>query len=253
MKTVNELFEICAVEDITQGYTKDLTNNDFVCLICGKRFNEEEVFAIENKFYHAEKSVVLHIKEAHDHPLKNWLKYDKNITGLSDQQIKIINLIIKGYNDKDIAKEVGEVSESTIRNHRFKLREKARQAKLFLAIMNGVEESIQENKKFVTIPRTATMVDERYQVTSEEREKILQKYFNEKGQLIRYSKKEKERVVALLKIHEYFEFDKRYSEIEVDRIIKSHYLEPDETILRRAMIEYRLLDRKPDCSEYWKR
>ena len=62
------------------------------------------------------------------------------------------------------------IAPSTVRNHRFKLREKEKQAKLFLALMESLE---QETKSKIEksslgvikeIHPSATMVDERYNI-----------------------------------------------------------------------------------------
>ncbi len=251
MKTVNELFEKCDIKDIASGYTFDQETKDFVCLICGKRFNSQEVFKFNENFFRAEKAVSVHIQQEHISVLEHWLSFDKNISGLSEQQVSIIKLIVKGLNDREIASSIGDISESTVRNHRFNLREKARQARIFLAIMNSVEEFISEKKKFIAIPRNVNHIDERFQVTTEEKEKIIIKYFNDKQQLTRYPKKEKERMIVLQKMLDFFHPNKTYKEAEVNFIIKNHFLGLDDIMIRRALIENGFMDRKSDGSAYW--
>ncbi len=63
----------------------------------------------------------------------------KEQTGLSDQQSKLLSLIYAGKSDKEIQQELKIGSMSTIRNHRFSLRKKERQAKTLLALMNLVK------------------------------------------------------------------------------------------------------------------
>lgn len=46
-----------------------------------------------------------------------------------------------GASDKEISKDVG-IADSTVRNHRFKLREKEKQAKFFLALIESLEQKI---------------------------------------------------------------------------------------------------------------
>lgn len=46
-----------------------------------------------------------------------------------------------------------------------------------------------------------------------------------------------------------FEKGKKYCEKEVNERLKSYY--DDFAYLRRLMIEYSLMERKTDCSEYW--
>lgn len=67
---------------------------------------------------------------------------------------------------------MGIGSTSTIRHHRFALKEKERQAKTFLAIMELLKEKDQHAPAFVPPHKTATMLDDRYAVTDEEQKKL---------------------------------------------------------------------------------
>ncbi len=98
-----------------------------------------------------------------------------------------------GYSDKEIVKELDGGSTSTIRNHRFTLREKMKQARVFLALMELSEEKENVPSKFVPIHRTATMVDDRYNITEEENDEILKMHFTEglDGPLAKFPKKQK--------------------------------------------------------------
>lgn len=251
MKNTNELFEQCQIDDLKNGYCFDQETKDYVCLICGKRYQESEVLAFDQKFYQSEKSMQLHIAKEHGSVLNHWLSLDKKVSGLSEQQVFIIELIVKGLSDKEIALKIGDISESTVRNHRFNLREKARQARIFLAIMNAMEEYIQDKKKFVAIPRFSQTVDARHEVTNEDKDKLLAKFFNANDELIRFPKKEKERLIILQRMCEFFDADKKYKETEVDHIIRRHFLMLDFVMIRRALIDYGFMLRKADGSEYW--
>lgn len=52
------------------------------------------------------------------------------LLGLSEVQLELLRMLAEGCTDKEIAAQK-RVSPSTVRNHRFKLREKERQARLF--------------------------------------------------------------------------------------------------------------------------
>ena len=65
------------------------------------------------------------------------LQQELTLTGISEVQRQILKLIIAGKTDKEISNEVG-IAPSTVRNHRFKLREKEKQAKLFLALLTNI-------------------------------------------------------------------------------------------------------------------
>ena len=77
----------------------------------------------------------------------------------------VIEAMGEGLSDKEIA-ERQKISASTVRNHRFKLREKERQARAFLAMMELLKEmgDKMEKKtedKLCEPHRTAAMVDDR--------------------------------------------------------------------------------------------
>ncbi len=249
MIDVNELFETCDQESLIKGYTKDTSSGDLVCLICGKRYGLGEVFAEDGHFYTTEKMITIHVEKVHGSILDYLLNLDKKSTGLSDQQTRIIRLITEGFTDLEIADEIGDITSSTVRNHRFILREKARQSRVFLAIMNFVESSIQDKKKFVKVHRYATNIDERYQVTEEENEKLLSRYMDKSGKILQFPAKEKVRLMLIRRISMKFKFEQKYSEKEVNEILKPLY--NDYVLIRRLMIDYGLLDRKADGSEYW--
>ena len=61
------------------------------------------------------------------------------LTGISEIQQSVIEAMGEGLSDKEIA-ERQKISASTVRNHRFKLREKERQARAFLAMMELLKE-----------------------------------------------------------------------------------------------------------------
>ena len=79
-------------------------------------------------------------------------------TGLTDIQKDMIRDFAAGLSDNEIVKRTGG-SASTVRNHRFVLKEKAKQAKLLLAIMELMDEGAKDASRFVPIHRTATVID----------------------------------------------------------------------------------------------
>jgi len=91
----------------------------------------------------------------------------------------------------------------------------------------------------------------RNDVTPEERDKIIERYFPEgiNGPLKEVSMREKSRIVVLEQLAGRFQKDKTYSEKEVNEILKK--VSPDYVTLRRYLIEYGFMERKKDGSEYW--
>jgi len=90
-------------------------------------------------------------------------------------------------------------------------------------------------------------------ITDEEYQKILRNIFDLTGplKLKVYSPKLKKKITALRRISEEFEPGREYSEKEVNALLKAIY--PDFATLRRNLIDYGCLDRRSDCSVYWKK
>jgi hypothetical protein len=95
------------------------------------------------------------------------------------------------------------------------------------------------------------MIDDRYVITMEEREKILSAVFKSLSplKLKLFSAKEKKKIVTLQKIMEQFEKGKIYTEKEVNQILKDIY--DDFPTIRRYLIEYGFMERSKDCRDYW--
>ncbi|NLI92691.1 MAG: DUF2087 domain-containing protein [Peptococcaceae bacterium] len=258
MKDLTELFWNSSLDELKNGYVFDQTEEQFICLICGKKYHDGQVYHMKDSLYEARKAIAVHIKEEHDSVFTFLLSMDKQYTSLTDHQRELLKLFYQGLSDKEIALQSGS-SASTVRNHRFNFREKEKQARIFLAIAELLKEGVKTKKngtgssldQFVDFPRSAKMVDERFAFTREEYENTLKKYFTEgpDGNLSEYPLKEKRRVIILTKIIERFERGKTYTEKEVNEILKTVY--PDYAILRRHLVEYGFLDRIPDGSTYW--
>ena len=137
----------------------------------------------------------------------------------------------------------------------YKLREKEKQARLFLAIMELITENT--NKKVNKLDketlhdahRTATTVDDRYNITDKERESVIKAYFDENGAIKTYPAREKKKIIVLSEITKNFTKGKKYTEKEINRVLKRIY--EDNATLRRAMVEYGFIERSKDCSSYW--
>lgn len=199
--------------------------------------------------YESGRYVRVHIEKIHHSVFEYLIHLDKKLTGLTDHQKGLVELFYQGKSDKEVQTEMGIGSASTIRNHRFGLKEKERQAKIFLAMMELLKEKDKYAPAFLEVHKTALMVDDRYNVTQEEKEAILTKYFPDgiKGPLKTFSRKEKHKLVVLREIAKRFELDRSYDEKEVNQILKTAY--DDYATLRRYLIEYSFLARKPDGLE----
>ena len=87
--------------------------------------------------FDSEKAAKIHIEKKHGSSLEYILKMNSSFTGISEAQRELLKMMACGLSDKEIADKL-EIAKSTIRNHRFKLREKEKQARLLLAIMEMI-------------------------------------------------------------------------------------------------------------------
>ncbi|MDF2962578.1 MAG: hypothetical protein K0S39_4313 [Paenibacillus sp.] len=246
---VSEQFWNASLEELKNGYHQE--GEQYICLLCGKKFEKGIIYPDEGTLYEAERYIRVHIEKAHQSVFEYLIQLDKKLTGLTDHQNNLLRLFHQGKNDAEIQKETGIGSASTIRNHRFALKEKERQSKVFLAMMELLKEKDKHAPAFVELHKTAKMVDDRYNITQEENEAVLKKYFPEGtgGPLKSFSQKEKYKLIVLREIAKRFNSGQTYQEKEINEILKSVY--HDYVTLRRYLIEYGFLDRKPDGSEYW--
>ena len=243
---LSNLFWSASLEEMKRGYIEE--EDAFVCLLCEESIEKGMVYPYEDRFYLAEKYMSVHIERAHISVFDYLIDMDKKLTGLTDHQKRLLTLFYQGKNDKEVQEELEIGSASTIRHHRFALKEKERQAKTFLTMMELLKEKDDNAPTFVPVHKTATMVDERYNVTQDEQEKILKKYFSD-GTLTKFPPKEKQRLVVLRAISKQLKKGDMYDEKELNEVLKNIY--EDYALIRRYLIEYGLLDRKSDGSQYW--
>lgn len=193
MNDVSELFWQATLQEIKQGYIYRYDKDEFICLICGKSFANGTIYQTDDQLYEARKYIQVHIEQNHGSTFEFLLNTDKKLTGLTEHQKSILELFYKGYSDNEVAKHLNTGSISTIRNHRFSLREKQKQAKIFLAIMELLGEQLPKKQTFVEIARDAKQVKNHLVITQEENEKVLAACFRQgpDGPLQSYPLKEK--------------------------------------------------------------
>jgi len=249
--SIDEWFWNASVEEMKRGYMQE--DDRFTCLLCGSQTEKGIVYSHAGAFYEAERFMKIHIQQAHGSVFQYLIGLDKKLTGLTDHQNNLIQLFYDGKSDSEVQQAMGIGSASTIRNHRFGLKEKERQSKVFLTLMELLKEKDQHAPAFVDFHKTATMVDERYNVTQDEYDKIVNKYFPDgvSGGLKAFGKQEKHKLIVLKEIVKQFDAERTYYEKEVNEILKPIY--HDHVLLRRYLIEYGFLDRKDDGSQYWRK
>ncbi len=238
----NQVMTQASVNDLKRGYVFAAAQDRFHCLCCGFKTEPGQIYRAADAYYDAEKFIRIHIETEHGSPLQILLQLDKRWTGLTELQNKLIGLFAGGVSDQEIAGQLGSGSVSTIRNHRFVLREKLKQAKCFLAIGELMEELSQTKS-------TAPVAKETGSVSAAE-QKILATYFPQgiEGPLATYPGREKRRLIVLRQLAERFSPDRAYDEKEVNAVLSAAY--EDHVLLRRHLIDYGFLSRRPDGSEY---
>lgn len=244
------LFFTASPTDLARGWIREEATGTRACLICGETFEEGRIHELEGRLYEASRAAEEHVRLRHGHPSGWLLELDRRLTGLSDTQKRLLSCLLAGKDDKTIAKELG-ITPSTVRNHRFQFREREKQARVFLALMTHLDAVPRGKEALVESHRTATMVDERYAITEEERAAFIAKYFPEgpAGPITDFPSKEKRKLVILMELAKRFEPNRRYTEPEVNGVLKAAW--HDYVTLRRYLIEYGFMDRERDGSAYW--
>lgn len=235
--------------ELQNGYRFDQHAKSYSCLFCRQTYQQGIIYPMGEVLYEAEKAMLLHIQQSHGSVFETLIQLDKKYTGLSDVQRGMLQLFHKGLSDKEILERSSSGSISTIRQHRFKLKEKERQAKIFLALMANLDSRVP--MKDIPIHKEETIVDSHYGISETEREKVLQTYFKNglDGAVDIFPSKEKRKIIVLQHILKRFDQGKKYSEKEVNDIIKTAH--DDYVTVRRYFIEYGFMDRNSDGSQYW--
>ncbi len=250
MVNIDELFWEANLDEMIQGYVYQEESEEYICLVCGESFEKGIIYSDEKQFFEAEKYMKKHIVAVHHSMFHYLINLNKKFTGLTEIQKEILQLFQQGLTDKEITAELGGGSTATIRNHRFKLKEKEKQAKVFLALMALLNQKNQDKKDFINIHKGATMVDNRFAITEADQEKVIKTYFDENQEkLNHFPRKEKRKIIILKIITKRFNKNVEYSEKEVNEVLKAIY--DDFVTLRRYLIEYGFMDRNRDGSAYW--
>lgn len=243
-----DYFGQTSMQDLKRGYLVLEQQESIVCLFCGERFDQGKIYQDSTGFYEAGKFMRKHIEEEHGSVFESLLSMGKKSTGLTEIQNKMVKLFFQGFLDEEIAKVFGKKNTSTIRNHRFILRERAKQARVFLAIMELLEEEIDRRNKESW--GDDQEMETPMSVQHDEEKKILQTYFKDglDGPLWTMPRKEKRKYIILKHIAKRFSTEKQYSEKEINTILKDIY--DDFAALRRYLVEYGFMQRTPDGKEY---
>lgn len=250
---MNSYLEDYSVKSICRGYARNKKEGRYTCLVCGQGFERGRVYEVDGDFYTASRAVRHHANTAHGNRFERLLFTDSKYNTLTAHQKALLQMLARGMSDAEIAASTGTTA-ATVRRQRFMFREKAKQAKMYLAIYEGLQEAkTPENEAFLPVHEGVRMLDDRFAITRQESEKIVKNAFSSTQplRLKHLPVKEKKKVAVLQLIAGEFEKGKDYTEKQVNALLKAVY--PDYVTLRRYLIEYGYMDRENDGSRYWVR
>jgi hypothetical protein len=239
------------LDEIKRGYRRDEGKAAYICLHCEKAFALGQVFKIDERFYTPEHAAAKHIDVEHGGQFERLLHADTKYNNLTENQKELLSYFYKGLPDGEIARSL-DVSPSTVRHQKFTFREKAKQAKLYLAIFEYVfGEADAKSAAAMAAQPGGGHGDGGDTAAERERARVLRNAFESFAplRLKAYPTKEKRKIMVLGKIACEFERGREYTEGEVNRIIEPVYA--DYAIIRRGLIVYGLMGRTNDGSRYW--
>lgn len=198
-------------------------------------------------------AIEAHIEDEHDGAFTQLIEGGAKYNTFTDTQKALLVLFEQGYSDVEIAHKLG-IKAATVRHQKFTFREKAKQAKYYLAVYEevfGDRERKRGADDIVDIPNSVTMLDDRYVLTEKEKSRILQAEFESLAplRLKKFPIKAKKQVAVLSRIAEEFELGRTYSYQEMRDILKP--ISDDYSFFTRYLVDYGFMDRTKDGSQYW--
>jgi hypothetical protein len=237
---------------LVDGFRCDAHEGTYRCLYCESAFTEGMIYDVEDGRADARMAAARHVVQSHDGPFAALLR--RGTAGLPAVQQKVLELLYDGKTDAEIARALGDKSTSTVRNHRFALRRRESEARAFLALSALLDRRRPGTPRFVEYPAAMAGLDERAVVSEAEargvEERNLEVLAGGRLRLTGWPKRQKDKLVLLRRIAGLFEAGRSYTETEVNAVLGPVW--HDHVTIRRYLIEYRFLDRKSDCSEYWR-
>ncbi len=253
-----------SLTDLMRGYRKvsDGPGGDmwFSCLFCDRRHEKGVIFRREDQLLEAEKAMQLHIRDEHGSVFNALLSAGKELTGITEAQRRVLELLYEGKSDEEVARLTGGKAASTVRNYRFQFRKKRKEALMQSAILQLFEadsgRDSEDLEEFYRFSSPLSVHDDRTMVTMKEAESISGKYLevDSGGQVTairRWPKKQKEKLLILDRIAQCFETGREYGEKEVNSILSG--LTEDYVTIRRYLIDYGFFERQPGGTAYRRR
>lgn len=251
----NEMFVNLSIGELAVGYRK-AADGTCSCIYCAEEFLGGRVYRVDAGLALAEFAAREHVEKIHGGAFGALMGLGPSASGLPEVQEKVLRLLYQGKSDREIAQDLGGKSESTVRNHRYNLKRRAVEARVFLALMELLEsrKPEAEAERFIDYPIGLPTKDERAAVTGAEAAAIEARCIRARAgggiEIAFWPRRQKEKLVVLRRVAELFERGRSYTEPEVNAILMPVF--GDYVSVRRYLIEYRFLDRKADGSSYWR-
>ena len=235
--------------ELEQGWHQ--TETAFVCNYCEATFETTQVFPIADKFYPAAEMIRQHLATAHPNAVADLIHTPSKYNPLTAKQQALLVAFASGNKDAEIAREMG-VAAATIRHQKFTFREKAKRAKLYLAIYDQVFDQPAAEDALIALPEQGGSEDDRFALTASEYQQMLAKYFTSTNplRLQRWPKKQKPILAVLRAVAATIPGDQRFTESALTARLKPIYA--DYPLLRRYLVDYGFLKRTTSGRAYWR-
>lgn len=126
-------YDKLTLNEIRNGYYYNPKEKAYTCRYCGQAFQSGHIYPINGEFFRPEQAAAKHIEADHRGQLWQLLNTDSPYNTLTDTQKELLSLLHLGLSEDQIADKM-DIAVSKVRRQKYALREKAKQAKLYLAI-----------------------------------------------------------------------------------------------------------------------
>ena len=131
-------FKELTLEELTRGYVWSEEEQLYQCIFCGDKFEEGLIYSSRGKSVNALRAMQEHIFDEHGSVFECLLDLDKQMHGLYDAQKDVLEGLYYEKDNKAIGEEMG-ISDATVRTYKFNLQKMKRRARIFLAMMEQIE------------------------------------------------------------------------------------------------------------------
>ena len=131
-------FKELTLEELTRGYIWSEEEQLYQCIFCGDKMEEGLIYSSRGKSVNALRAMQEHIFDEHGGVFECLLDLDKQMNGLSDAQKDVLEGLYYEKDNKAIGEEMG-ISDATVRTYKFNLQKMKRRARIFLAMMEQIE------------------------------------------------------------------------------------------------------------------